>query len=72
MSIAAITQAIDNFIANDVALREQLLAQKDTELAEIEMSLSEHRARIGAQKKAIDDEFGQRARDLRSILEGGS
>lgn len=72
MSLAAVTQAIDNFIANDVALRDQLLAQKDTELAEIEMVLSQSRARIEAEKKAITAEFDQRAQDLRVILEGGA
>jgi hypothetical protein len=70
MSIAAVTQAIDNFGVNDVALRELLLAQKDTELAELEMELSKHKARIEAQKQAIKDEFEQRANDLKLILDG--
>lgn len=70
MSIAAVTQAIDNFSANDVALRDLLLAQKDAELAEIEAELAKHKARIEAQKMAISDEFEQRAMDLRLIVDG--
>lgn len=70
MSIAAVTQAIDNFAANDLALRDMLLAQKDTELAELEMTLAQQRARIEAQKDAIRQEFSQRASDIRLILDG--
>ena len=70
MSIAAVTQAIDNFSVNDAALRDLLLAQKDTELAELEMEMMKHKARIEAQKQAIRDEFDHRATDLRLILDG--
>lgn len=70
MSIAALTEAIDTFASNDLAFRDMLLAQKDTELAEIEMQLSQHRARIEAQKKGILEEFEQRASDIRAILDG--
>ena len=72
MSIAAVTQAIDNFSVNDMALRDLLLSQKDTELAELEMEMSKHKARIEAQKMAIKEEFEQRANDLRLILDGQS
>lgn len=72
MSIAAVTQAIDNFSVNDMALRDLLLSQKDTELAEIEAELAKHKARIEAQKMAIKEEFEQRANDLRHILDGQS
>lgn len=70
MSIAAVTQAIDNFSANDVALRDLLIAQKDAELAELEMLMSQSKARIEAQKQAIREEFEQRASDLKLILDG--
>lgn len=72
MSIAAVTQAIDNFGTNDAALRDLLLAQKDTELAELEMQMSQTKARIEAQKQAIREEFEQRASDLKIILDGGA
>ena len=72
MSIAAVTQAIDTFSTNDMALRDLLIAQKDTELAELEMQMSQTKARIEAQKQAIKDEFEQRASDLKIILDGGA
>lgn len=70
MSIAAVTQAIDNFSTNDMALRDLLIAQKDAELAELEMLMSQSKARIEAQKQAIREEFEQRASDLKLILDG--
>lgn len=72
MSIAAVTQAIDTFSTNDMALRDLLIAQKDTELAELEMLMSQSKARIEAQKQAIREEFAQRASDLKLILDGGA
>ena len=72
MSIAAVTQGLDAFEANDTALRDLLLAQKDTELAELEASTAKTRARIEAQKQEIREEFEQRKGDLRAIRDGGS
>ena len=77
--IAALTQAIDNFGKNDQALRDLLIAQLDTELAEIESeraqinaALNARRERIAARKVAVDTEFEQRKGDLEMILEGGA
>lgn len=70
MSLASLVVALDAFASNDMALRDQLLAQKDTELAELDMQMSQHKARIAAQKQAIIDEFDQRSKDLKLITDG--
>ena len=77
MSIAAITQSIDAFASNDADLRELLLAQCDTELAEIEAERSKmnaafdaRRERIADRKAAIVNEFEARAADIDAILNG--
>jgi hypothetical protein len=72
MSIASLTKALDNFGLNDLLLRDFMLAQKDTELAELEMQMSQHRARIEAQKEQICAEFEQRASDLKLIVQGNA
>lgn len=66
MSIAATVTAIENFSANDDALLVLLLAQLDTELAELDNA----RSRIVARKEAISQEFAIRKTDLQVILEG--
>lgn len=71
MSIAAVTQGLDAFATNDTALRDLLLAQKDTELAELEAESAKTRARIEAQKQEIREEFEQRKADLLAIRDGG-
>jgi hypothetical protein len=77
MSIAAVTEAIDNFAANDTVLFETLLAHLDRELAEIEAErakfnafLDARREKIADRKVAISNEFEQRALDIMAILNG--
>jgi len=77
MSIAAVTEAIDNFAANDSVLRDNIMAQLDRELAEIEAERSKfnafldaRREKIADRKVAIGNEFEQRAIDLMAILNG--
>jgi hypothetical protein len=77
MSIAAVTEAIDNFAANDTVLFETLLSHLDRELAEIEAERSKfnafldaRREKIADRKVAISNEFEQRALDIMAILNG--
>jgi len=77
MSIAAVTEAIDNFAANDTVLFETLLSHLDRELAEIEAErskfnafLDSRREKIADRKVAISNEFEQRALDIMAILNG--
>jgi hypothetical protein len=77
MSIAAVTEAIDNFAANDSVLRDNIMAQLDRELAEIEAERSKfnafldaRREKIADRKVAINNEFEQRAIDIMAILNG--
>lgn len=77
MSIAAVTEAIDNFATNDTALRDTLIAALDTELGEIEAErakmnaiLDARREKIAERKLAINNEFEQRALDIMAILNG--
>jgi hypothetical protein len=77
MSIAAVTEAIDNFAANDSVLRDNIMAQLDRELAEIEAERSKfnafldaRREKIADRKVAINNEFEQRALDIMAILNG--
>ena len=77
MSIAAVTDAIDNFAANDTVLFETLLSHLDRELAEIEAErskfnafLDSRREKIADRKVAISNEFEQRALDIMAILNG--
>ena len=68
MSIAATVTALENFSANDDALLNLLLAQLDTELAELDST----RARLEARKEAIKQEFSIRRTDLKIIVEGNA
>jgi len=79
MSIAAVTEAIDNFAANDSVLRDNIMAQLDRELAEIEAErakfnafLDARREKIADRKVAISNEFEQRAIDIMAILNGSA
>lgn len=76
-SIAALAEAFDNFAANDDTLRDLLVAQDDTELAEIEAERSMLNAGLDARKERIMlrrhaklDEFAQRKLELRAIVDG--
>ena len=68
MSIAATVTALENFSANDDALLTLLLAQLDTELAELDST----RARLEARKEAIKQEFSLRRTDLKIIVKGNA
>jgi septal ring factor EnvC (AmiA/AmiB activator) len=77
VSIAAITESIDNFATNDASLRDMLIGYLDTELAEIEAERSKmnaafdaRRQRIADRKVTINAEFEQRAADIYAILNG--
>ena len=77
MSIAALTEALDAFAANDAALLENLMAQFDRELGEIEAerasmnaALDARRAKVADRKLAVSNEFEQRALDIMAIMNG--
>jgi hypothetical protein len=77
MSVAAVTEAIDNFAANDSVLRDNIMAQLDREIDDIEAerskvnaALDARREKIVGRKVAISNEFEQRAIDLMAILNG--
>jgi hypothetical protein len=54
MSIAAVTEAIDNFATNDETLRDTLLGQFDTELGEVEAERSKDNAALDAEIREIE------------------
>jgi hypothetical protein len=77
MSIAALTEALDAFAANDAALLENIMAQFDRELAEIEAERSSinaaldfRRTKVADRKVAVSNEFQQRALDIMAIMNG--
>ena len=84
MSLAAVTEALENvtealenFAANDFILLDTLLGNCDRELAEIEAEratmnafLDARREKVADRKVAITAEFGARADDLHAIRNG--
>lgn len=77
MSLAAISEALENFGANDAVLLETLLGHLDRELAEIEAErakmnafLDARREKIADRKVAITTEFDARAGDIYAIVNG--
>ena len=77
MSLAAVTEALENFAANDAVLLETLLGHLDRELAEIEAerakmnaSLDARREKVADRKVAITTEFDARAGDIYAIVNG--
>jgi hypothetical protein len=77
VSLAAVTEALENFAANDAVLLETLLGHLDRELAEIEAerakmnaSLDARREKVADRKVAITTEFDARAGDIYAIVNG--
>ena len=77
MSLAAVTEALENFAANDTVLLETLLGHLDRELAEIEAErakmnafLDARREKIAERKVAFTTEFDARADDIQAIVSG--
>ena len=77
MSLAAVSEALENFAANDAVLLETLLGHLDRELAEIEAErakmnamLDARREKIAERKVAFANEFDARAGDIYAIVNG--